>query len=475
MASFKTGQRVWVSGLALMTLSGLALAYEAGDGATADVGATALGEGSAASGIYSVAVGTDSNASGVYATALGADAVADGFGSVALGSNATTGGLAYVVSVGDTATGLTRGLVNVTAGAVAEDSLDAVNGGQLWLTDQAVAANAAALAGQQALITAAQTAADSAHELATAVQAGVEQNADAIAAMSELIGGDVTGVITDATALAQQGVDAAAAAQDTADQALALGQNSVQYTADGTGVVLNGNAGLGTDLQNVAAGSVAEGSLDAVNGGQLWLTDQAVATNATAMAEQQGLITAAQTAAASAHDLATTAQAGVEQNAAAILGLDGRVTTAQTAADQALALGQNSVQYDADGGVTLQADDAGTPLGGIRNVAAGVSPYDAVNLGQMQAADAATLTRAKEYAAKGIAAAMAMPGVSLDDCDDQGVNVALGHYDGQTALGVAYAQRIGNPFFAKSGRIDLGASYAGSGSVAARAGWNFSW
>ncbi|HPQ97682.1 MAG TPA: hypothetical protein PLN94_19060, partial [Thiolinea sp.] len=100
MASFKTGQRVWVSGLALMTLSGLALAYEAGDGATADVGATALGEGSAASGIYSVAVGTDSNASGVYATALGADAVADGFGSVALGSNATTGGLAYVVSVG---------------------------------------------------------------------------------------------------------------------------------------------------------------------------------------------------------------------------------------------------------------------------------------------------------------------------------------------------------------------------------------
>jgi len=57
----------------------------------------------------------------------------------------------------------------------------------------------------------------------------------------------------------------------------AVADNSGQYGANGASVQLNANAGAGTAIDNVAEGSVAQSSHQAVNGGQLYQTNQSVA------------------------------------------------------------------------------------------------------------------------------------------------------------------------------------------------------
>ena len=77
------------------------------------------------------------SATGADATAVGFGSKATGTNSVALGSGSTDGGQANVVSVG--AVGAERKIVNVAAGAVTATSTDAVNGQQLYQTQQQMA------------------------------------------------------------------------------------------------------------------------------------------------------------------------------------------------------------------------------------------------------------------------------------------------------------------------------------------------
>jgi len=121
--------------------------------------------------------------------------------------------------------------------------------------------------------------------------------------------------------------------------------NSLQYDRDATGTRTNrvtltgGNAALPVTIANVATGTVAAGSTQAVNGGQLASVNQ-------------------------------TAQA-------------------------ALTLGSNSVQYDGSGNVTL-GNDSAMPVS-LRNVAAGSAATDAVNLGQFQAGMQSVAGQAVNY------------------------------------------------------------------------------
>jgi trimeric autotransporter adhesin len=141
-------------------------------------GGMALGEGARATGgvaigkdanatAYAVAMGRDANASGMYSTSLGNRAVATqsgaiaiglaanatGSGSVALGPNSIASGQNSVAigyaSVADAAgtvsmgaVGSERKIVNVKAGdATSASSTDAVNGGQLFTTNENVKTN----------------------------------------------------------------------------------------------------------------------------------------------------------------------------------------------------------------------------------------------------------------------------------------------------------------------------------------------
>ncbi|MBL5886368.1 YadA-like family protein [Lelliottia aquatilis] len=124
-------------------------------------GATAIGYGSTAKGSESAALGTHALASGARSIALGMDTSATDTNGVALGSysvtapqvstaNAMIEGKNYTfagnrpiatVSIGDEDMGVTRTITNLAAGRVSATSTDAVNGSQLYATNQAISDN----------------------------------------------------------------------------------------------------------------------------------------------------------------------------------------------------------------------------------------------------------------------------------------------------------------------------------------------
>jgi autotransporter adhesin len=132
-----------------------------GNGSIVDAtapGGTAIGQDAHVMMADGIALGTSSQAGGEQAIAIGAGAVADHYLGVALGSGSMTAaavgtseivinGQTYafagatpesVVSIG--AIGAERQLINVAAGRVTADSTDAINGSQLFATNQAVEA-----------------------------------------------------------------------------------------------------------------------------------------------------------------------------------------------------------------------------------------------------------------------------------------------------------------------------------------------
>ncbi|MDJ0275845.1 YadA-like family protein [Sphingomonas sp. 2R-10] len=229
------------------------------------------------------------------------------------------------------ASGGAVGLRNVRAGNVAIGSTDAVNGGQLAETNVQVAANSAAITTLSNTLTGSTvTPIQYSNPGSPTVSNGgtltndvtlVGANPNAAVALHNVAAGTVAAGSTDAV---NGGQLFAVASQSS---------NSLQYDRDAAGARTNqvtlagGNAAAPVTLANVAAGTVASGSTQAVNGGQLHAVNQ-------------------------------TAQA-------------------------ALTLGGNSVQYDGSGNVTL-GNGGATPVA-LRNVANGTAVTDAVNLGQLQA------------------------------------------------------------------------------------------
>lgn len=119
----------------------------------------AIGENAKATNSQAIAIGSSSSASGSYSVAIGLNAKADKDWSVALGNSSetakvvstknmtvggktyqTTGGVAKgTVSVGNQY--IKRTITNVAAGRVLDTSTDAVNGSQLYATNQSVDEN----------------------------------------------------------------------------------------------------------------------------------------------------------------------------------------------------------------------------------------------------------------------------------------------------------------------------------------------
>lgn len=179
-------------------------------------------------------------------------------------------------------------LSNVAAGEVSATSSDAVNGSQLFASNARIGA----------------------------AEVAIQANADAIAS----IGGSGT----------------------------ALGL--VYDDATRASITLDGPDG--TVVSNVAAGAVAEGSSDAVNGGQLFATNTRVDRNETEIGNLDVRVTA------NTDDIAGIDNR-VTVNEGAIAAIDGRVTVNEgniTAIDSRVAVNEGDI-VDLDGRVTVNEDE----------------------------------------------------------------------------------------------------------------------
>lgn len=258
------------------------------------------------SGTYGLAFGTNSFVSGANGIALGAGASVTTANSVALGNGSTTsaavattgatiGGTSYgfagtspvgTVSIGSA--GNERTLTNVAAGQLGASSTDGVNGSQLFATNQQVT-----------------------------------QNSTDISNLANSVNNGTIGLVQ----------------QDSATGAITVGQG-----AGGALVNFAGSAGSRV-LTGVSAGAVGAASADAVNGSQLYATNQQIAQNTTDIANLQSSVTN------------MSAQA------------------------------ENTLSYDSSArdSITLGGSGA-TSTVAVHNVAAATADTDAVNLGQMNAA-----------------------------------------------------------------------------------------
>ncbi len=219
------------------------------------------------------------------------------------------------VTLGRTGTQVT--LTNVKAGALTDTSTDAVNGSQLYSTNQSVAQNTADIG---------------------ALDGRVDQNTTDIGTINTTL--------------------------DGMDDTLA---DAVMYDSAMHDKVTLGRAGTQVTLTNVKAGALTDTSTDAVNGSQLYSTNQSVAQN--------------------------TADIGALDDRVDVA--EGNISTLTTTVNNISNGTIGLVQYDADNGVvTVAADKAGTAVDfagttgtrKLQSVTAGVVATDAVNVGQLTAA-----------------------------------------------------------------------------------------
>ncbi|ACL62633.1 YadA domain protein (plasmid) [Methylobacterium nodulans ORS 2060] len=156
--------------------------------------------------------------------------------------------------------------------------------------------------------------------------------------------------------------------------------NTYNVAGTATATVSAGSVGAERTITNVAAGRVNATSTDAINGSQLYATNQEVAS------------------------------------------LGGQVTTA-------IAATKNAVQYDTDGNgnrknsITLQGGDANAPVL-LSNVAAGAGDTDAVNVQQLRRSAASTLASANTY---------------TDDRTSYAISTANAYTDNRTSYAISTA------------------------------------
>ena len=336
-------------------------------------------------------------------------------------------------------------VTNVAAGAVTATSTDAVNGSQLYATNVNVANNTTAITNLTNSIANGSTGPVqySNPDDPTTPNGGTRTNdltlvgaAAGQVGLHNVADGSISAGSTDAVNGGQI-------------YALALtAVNAVSYDTDANGnrtntvTLTGGNAAAPVTIANVADGTVAAGSTEAVNGGQLYTTNQAV-------------------------------------------------TAAQTTANTALTLGQNSVQYDnaSHTDVTLGSSgtgDAPSAPVSLHNVAAGLSPTDAVNVAQLNSGINSAVTQANAYTDQRIMAisydlkkvrrdsyagtAGALAAAGLPQAYEAGkgmVAMAGGTYQGQSAfaLGLSKAMNDGHTVVKLSGTYDTQGRAGGAAGV----------
>ncbi|WP_303623509.1 ESPR-type extended signal peptide-containing protein, partial [Paraburkholderia youngii] len=327
-----------------------------GFGSVAGTLATAVGVQAKASGLGSNAFGYNAEAAGIGSLAMGTDASATEVDSVALGAGsvtaaavgtagATIGGTDYAfaganpastVSVGSV--GNERTITNVAAGRLSATSTDAVNGSQLYATNQGVTQNAANIAGLDGRVTQNATAIGS---MDTRITQN-ETNITSIDGRVTNIEGSVQNIANDLSS----GV-AGLVQQDASTRTITVAKDM-----DGTVVNVAGTAGDRT-VTGVAAGAVNASSVDAINGSQLnnTLSSAARALGGGSIVNADGSISAPY------YSVGGTTVRSVGE---AVTNLDGRTTQNTNDIAQNASNITNVQNQLADGGVGLVQQDAGT-------------------------------------------------------------------------------------------------------------------
>ncbi|HAU6709276.1 TPA: autotransporter adhesin SadA [Salmonella enterica subsp. enterica serovar Casablanca] len=216
---------------------------------------SASGENSVALGYKSVASGATSSALGYQATASGDDSAAFGKGAKAIGTNSVALGSGSIaqednsVAVGNSTA--QRQITYVAKGDINANSTDAVTGAQIYSLSQSVADRL----GGGASVNSDGTVNAPLYEVGTGIYNNV---GSALSALN--------------TSITNTGASVAGLAED----ALLWDGNTSAFSAN--------HSGSDSKITNLAAGTLAADSTDAVNGSQLFATNENVSQNTTNIA-----------------------------------------------------------------------------------------------------------------------------------------------------------------------------------------------
>ncbi|MCA3812065.1 MAG: YadA-like family protein, partial [Burkholderia sp.] len=233
-------------------------------------------------------------------------------------------------------------LTNVADGNVAAGSTDAVNGGQLSGVKTALEQQITQVSNQAG------------EAVKNVVKYDVDTNGNRLNSVS-LVGGDATSaVVLKNVAAGTSDTDAVNVKQLKGVQSSLnqLGALAVQYDDSSKSTITLGGAG-GTRITNVQAGTLSATSTDAVNGSQLYATNQQVSKNTTDISNLQSNVT----------NIANGKAGLVQQQDP-----NGAITVGQ-------GTGGTSVNFSGTAGDRV-----------LTGVAAGVNANDAVNMGQFNTA-----------------------------------------------------------------------------------------
>jgi len=432
----------------------------------------------------------------------------------AAGQNLTVGKDTDGTAVDFTGTAGARRLTGVSAGALNAASTDAVNGSQLFGTNQSVAnALGTTVAADGTIVAPSYTVQGQTYNNVSGAINGLDTALNTTNANVDNLSNQIN---SGKVGLVQQA---------------AAGQNlTVGKDTDGTAVDFTGTAGART-LTGVSAGALSATSTEAVNGSQLYATNQAVAalesgnagnskgndtsglggsqatgndSSATgpgsmasgrkSTADGSGAVasgdhstsTGGDSVAAGSNSTANGAGARATGDNGTALGANASASGAgslaagigaqvsglnsvalgsgaQAPADNSVALGANSV---ADRANSVSMGSAGAERQ-ITNVAAGTAPTDAVNLGQLQQSqdwgksytDQQIRQQGKRIdASNSMNGAMTTMAASLNNIEKENrIGAGVGYSNGRSALAVGY-QRA----FSKNVNVTLGVSSSGS-------------
>ncbi|VEA30160.1 Hemagglutinin [Salmonella enterica subsp. enterica] len=206
-------------------------------------------------------------------------------------------------------------IINVAAGDLSEDSTDAVNGSQLYETNQKVDQNTSAIADINTSITnlssdnlswnettgsfSASHGSSTTNKI-TNVAAGElsEESTDAVNGSqlfetNEKVDQNTTDIAANTTNITQNSTaieNLNTSVSDINTSITGLTDNALLWDED-TGAFSANHGGSTSKITNVAAGALSEDSTDAVNGSQLYETNQKVDQNTSAIADINTSIT----------------------------------------------------------------------------------------------------------------------------------------------------------------------------------------
>ncbi|MES2246197.1 MAG: ESPR-type extended signal peptide-containing protein [Pseudomonadota bacterium] len=388
-------------------------------------------------GTDSTAVGSGAAVKADRGVAIGTGAVVTTKNSVALGNDSTTAeakptesvtlqGTTYqfagtkpvgVVSVGSK--DAERQITNVAAGEISATSTDAVNGSQLYATNQAI-------------------------NNMTTGGGGIKYfHANSKAADSNAAGAESVAIGPNAVALGSNAIATGNGAQAKAAGSIALGANSTASAAN-----------------SVALGDGAVANRAGMNGQREMFSN-------TVVQSAQGAVSVGST--------------GNERQITNVAG--GTQATDAVNVRQLQAVQQSAVRYDTnvDGSVNYNSvtmgNGASTGPVTVQNVAPGVAPTDAVNVQQLNQAGAANMAytdaranalggeirNVAKNAYAGVAAAMAvqMPGTSVPG--KTVMRVGYGTFKGESAVGISFRRTAENNGWSMTGGV--GMSRAGAAAT----------